>query len=226
MAPKYRALLAKSKKTATKKKMAITVAPSIIKKVVNNMAEKKFLNTSDNLALADTVWHFYSALEGLTQGSGVSNRIGNKIYLHYIEFQVLCYPSSTISNDGGTARFILYHNKETVGTLTTSAMVFNADKLHAQRNITLEPRVSVLRDRVCQCVVTSYDAAGAAGEKKAFGPTHYWVWRIYPKKKIDFQSNAGTISDLLKDDYGFAACSLNANDMTFELNTQVVFSDA
>lgn len=211
-----------AKKYSKKKRSGYkaTIPTARIKRVVNSMAEKKFVDLTlfnGGLVGTYTVW---SALAGIVQGTTASTRIGNKIRVHAIEFNVYCYPA-TVTADGVSARFVVYHNKETVGALTTGSMVFSADNFMALRNTTLQPRISVLRDRMCHCVITALD-----GATKGYGPPHSFKWTIYPNKLIDFQSNAGTISDLLKDDYGMMAAASAATEMGCDIRCKVIFSDA
>jgi len=217
--------MANKKKSKTRKSSKqMTISKARIKKVVMNMAEKKYFNqTLFSGSLSAITWTFGSFLAGLQQGTAATNRIGNVIRVHAIYAQVVIDTTVASVNTGGSVcKWIVYHNKEAVGAVPTGAQIYDADNFSALRNVILMPRFKVMREGSHSMVVTS---ATTVPGNYSTGPAHMFMVAIYPKKKIDYQSNAGTISDLFKDDYGFGFVAGHANCCSFTVKTKVVFSD-
>lgn len=193
-----------------------------------NMAEKKYFESTltYNGATANTwdgMWQ--SALAGISQGTGATNRIGNKIYVHSIRFNVFMKPAAPAA--GGVpnpmCRCVIYHNKEAVGNLPASTpSVFAANLIESPRYVPLLNRYAILRDYTHSMFTGAVDGSGYY----VVGPRMIFSWVVQPRKKIDYQSNAGTISDLYKDDYGVGCFMTNANTCTMDIRVQVIFSDA
>ena len=186
------------------------------------MAEKKFFYTATGVSPLPVTWTFESFLDGIIQGSTASTRIGNKILIHGIQVKVIMAPLTTMPAIGSICRLVIYHNKETVSAVPVSANVFTSNTVTALRNITLLPRLAIKRDMTQAMMVTSQNGAGA---NLTVGPANVMSMSIYPKKIVDFQSNAGTVTDLFKNDFGIGyICSAAAScTITFEVN--VIFSD-
>lgn len=193
-----------------------------IKKVVNNMVEKKYYNTQLYSATASTTsYQLKSCFIGLTQGNTASTRLGQKIRLHAIHFTIFVSGVAGASAAAGSiCRMILYHNKDTNGVQVTGAELFNTDDVLSSRAVPYMPKVSLLKD----VVFSMYSPTGVAGAGST-APTLF-KWSIYPKKTICYSKDTAVIADILKDDYGFGFASDDAGCCTLTCNAQVIFSDA
>lgn len=191
-----------------------------------NMAEKKFW-TADLMVDANVpdTWNFMSALGAIVQGTSASNRIGNKIFLHAIQYMITIGPGNPQNTVAHLrCRCILYHNKEAVGTYPTGAALFTPDSILGLRNQTLLNRYAVQRDVVHVMATGAYNATG---NLNILGPQTQFRWTVTPKKRIDYSSNTGVnVADLYKDDYGIACIASTANICKMSVRVTVIFSDA
>lgn len=207
------------KKTYRKRPSRALSAPRVRRAIIN-IAEKKFVNTSiatrASMTAVTNAWLFTSCIAGIQQGTSASDRIGNKAYIHSITVRFSLIPSFVTVVSGVQCRFVMYHNKEAVAALPGPTTVWTTDTFNSQRNLTLKPRVSLLKDMTMAHVNTTTTSGG---------PPYMMACTIYPKKIVDFQSSAGTISDLFKDDYGFGWCADANSCCQYYGTVQVVFSD-
>lgn len=174
-------------------------------------------------------WNFASALAGLQQGTAANNRIGNKIFLHSIQFTITMKPASVAAGTiAEQCRCVIYHNRETSGVLPVGANgMFTHAGLAAQRFQPLLNQYGVLRDGIHTFTPQIYNSTSST---VVLGPPVTYVWRVFPRRTVDFRSNAGTISDLYKDDYG-VGCVAEVNGAAspsceMRVRIQVIFSDA
>lgn len=201
-----------------RRKTMVRISRPAIRRVVNSMNERKFLdNTTASFLVASAQWGFESTLRNLTQGSSANQRLGNAIYLTKIEWCITATLTATAAA-GARAKFIVYHNKEAVGTVPTYSMLFNTNDLLSLRNTATQPRISIMKTREASFVVTT--------ALPTYGPNVCINIAVYPKKKIVFQGNTNSIADVLKDDYGLAWCASQANVLTYGWNTKMTFTDA
>lgn len=219
------------KRSYRRKARKASLAP-LVRRIVRSTSEKKFYQHDIHVYGAPVAesWGFRSALAGLVQGTGPSERIGNKIFLHSIRFTFNMKPmaTGTFGRVAEQCRCVIYHNKEASGALPTGINdMFTHNGLSAQRFVPQYNKYGVLRDAVHTFTPTIYDQAS---NTIVLGPAAQWDWVVYPRKQIDFRSNAGTISDLYKDDYGLACVASVSGTGTpvceMLARVQVIFSDA
>jgi len=163
-------------------------------------------------------WAFTSLLGPIVVGTGATQRIGNKIFVKRIEFSLLMVPQTTQPATGCVSRFVVYHNKETRGSLPAALDLFTAATVDALRSTPKKPALTLMKDFTTTGVVM-----GSAGA----GPPLLQRFAVRVNKRIDYTgTGGGTATDLLKDDYGFGMiCSApTACNMTF--NAKIVFADA
>lgn len=212
----------KSRKTYVRK---AEITPAV-KKVLYSVQELKWKNAAVATLNPGTTWTFTSALTAIDVGTGVSDRIGNMIFLKSITYTVSICPklaaASATADGGAICRIIWYHNKDCDGALTTGLDVFNTDNFHSNRNQTKVKQVSILDDKVFPMMYTSGDAtlARTTGAPTMFKKT------IYPKKKICFKNTGAGIANLEDHDYGFAVASDASNCCEVIVHCQVLFTDA
>lgn len=196
-----------------------------------SMAEKKWIiNTYYTLAtpgphaIPDT-WETQSFMlnksgsGGIQQGTANYNRIGSKIYVRSIEYRFIIKPTGGAGMDltgGNNCRFIVYHNKQTNGAQVTGAQLFFDNTVTSVRNGDNLKQFSVLRDTIMSMVPTS---------ATTIGPAFPVVGSIRVMKMFDFGNNGGTITDLIKDDYGFAMIADKATCCEIYGSYNVHFTD-
>lgn len=211
------------------------VSAARVRRIVYNMAEKKYFNQSVGTpgvphTMAAT-WTFFSALTsnltsgsvaGLVPGTGAFNRLGNKILLKSITYTIFITPTATAGMaDGCTCRVVLYHNTEASGTAPTGLTMFTTDTVYANRNVDYLSKMSLQRDMVHSMVALSNNA----GTVNTVGPGKLFKVTVYPNKVIDFTNTTGSISDLLKHDYGIGFCATESTGCNMICNMQTIFTD-
>lgn len=216
--------MAKRKSTSRKKttKKASKISIPRIRKIMYTTSETKFNDQTLTTGPSLTTWGFASPCFFIQQGTAANQRIGNKIYVKSIQFSCYMVPLVTMTGAGVLCRFVVYHNKETVGALPTGLRIFVSDDVRSLRNTSNVPRFSILRDMTHSMVITSTNAATVNG----VGPTKLVQFTIYPKKVIDFTGTTGTIADLLKHDYGIGFCCSQAAACNVDVICKVQYSDA
>lgn len=192
--------------------------------MVEKKAYTQYYGTPTTPISPGTTWSFYSALQGLQQGTTGETRIGDKIRLHSIEWTVRCTPTSAIVGAGDQLRIVIYHNKLTNGVLISAPQVFDINELGALRAHDYKDKVTILRDKVCTCVVTA--VKDSDGTTQAQGPRMLVRFKIFPKKVITYTDNTTNMTALLKDDYGIGFCTLGSDVQVGLLTAQVVFTDS
>lgn len=205
-----------------------------VKRVVTSLAEKKFSSGAVALAYTSpTAWLMSSALAGTTvgtgggpygvsQGSGVGNRIGNSIRLNKIEFQVTVVPQpGTVNIAGEMCRMILYHNKQPNGAVITPTQVFDTDAINSLRNENERPRVTILKDMIHHMQPTS---SASAQTVTSTGFTTF-KWTIYPKTVVQYSDGFAAITSVLTNDYGIGVISTRAGCCQFAIGVKVFYSD-
>lgn len=187
------------------------------------MDEKKFFDVTPAGGAVPATWTWSSFLQGLNQGTSASGRIGNKIYVHQINFFAQISPLVTIAAAGSVCRLVIYHNKEAAGAVPSATpSVFDSDKVIAARYIPTRPRYTIMKDQ--SMVHTPLTGTGGAAVLMAGKTTLKMT--VYPKKRVDYSSTGGGIADLFKDDYGLGMIADGANCCTIEWRAQVIYSDA
>lgn len=188
------------------------------------MAEKKYKTFLVPLTAVTNAWVFTSIAGQLSQGTTASNRIGDKVFLDSIDFSFIMKPEVGMSLEGAMCRVVLYHNKEAVGAVPASAAIFTDNNVQSQLVFANRPRFSILRDQTHSMIVTSTDPA--SGNVISVGPTKKFVMKVFPKKKICFNANNGSVLDLLKDDYGVAVICNELSACSLAYTATMVFRDA
>lgn len=180
---------------------------------------------SQTLATNVTVtngWAWYSALAGLTQGTGTTARVGSKITLVAVEFFIQIVPSTANVPDNGSAcRFVVYHNKACGAALPATAEVWDNNALITGRFVNYAKKYSILEDITHQMVVYSRDSTG----KYSSGPQLAKMLRVSPRTTVEYGGNGGTISDLPIDDIGFGVCADDVNCCTISVYSKVWYKD-
>lgn len=167
-------------------------------------------------------WSFTSIMAGLTQGTGVTNRVGNKIQIIAIEVLMNIIPLS-VGVNGNFCRFVVFKYKDPNGSLpsmTTGPLLFDANTVQSGRNVSFKDCYTVLGDMEHQMVITSQ------GGTTSYGPKLFKKYRFPINASFAYNGNAGTISDCIEADYNIGVCSDNAGCCGLEqLYVKVWFKD-
>lgn len=221
-------------KKKTYKRRKTTTMVRQMKRFGISVPELKTYSTSGSYPVATTVWQYFSCLAmvatggcpkvSINQGTDASSRIGNRIFVKKIEVMIMMTPGTSMPAGGTQCRAVMYHNKECNGTLIASTDLWDYDQLMTTRLQARLAKASVLKDHSKSMIVTGTDSTGVI---KAVGPTCMAHFIVYPKKTINYVGNttAGAITDLLKDDYGFGYCALNATSVSIAVALKVSFTD-
>lgn len=138
--------VAKFQRRATKK----------IRRVVFNIAEKKFITKAYSVVLADNSGagpaggpFVVSLMNRIVQGttSDANTRIGNRINVRGIWIALELRPSGTMEQIGTLCRFLVIHNKvaQNVG-LATWTQIFENTSMTSNRNRTTLPNYTVMKE--------------------------------------------------------------------------------
>ena len=196
------------------------VTKQLVRRTIFSMAEKKYFDGSIGFpgpTLPGYTWTYTSFIAGITQGTAANNRIGDKIIVHAIHMTLQIHPVN-IPVGGTVCRYAVVHNKQANGALAAGNQgVFDTDGILANRYVPLLHRYSVLHDATHTMVKNS----------GGMGPPVVRQISVYPKKRVEFSSNVGTVSDLATDDYGWFICADDeAGCCQYYLRYKVIFSDA
>lgn len=185
----------------SKKKTSI---PRQVRTIVNQIAEKKYLQLNTGLITGTNVWAFYSALEGLQQGTGASDRLGNRVFvtaIHYV-IQFDC-DNTVVPVENVFCEYLVYHNRAAGGGLPNGTDIWLFNQTSSPRNMAKTKQLTLEAYGTHNMPVAGGKTGTVADLNNGQGLARF---SIFPKKQITYTSNSGTISDLLKDDYGFAIC--------------------
>jgi len=161
-------------------------------------------------------WTFRSVL-ALAQGTDASTRIGNQIMLKEIQFSIQMKPlAASASTEGCTMRFVVYRNREANGAVPTVTDVFVVDNVMSLRASPFLPKFDLLYDKVTAGIKTTATTAG---------PPTITQFTIPINKRIDYTGSGGTITSLLKDDYGYGMVCSDPTSCSMEIKTKLVFTD-
>lgn len=191
---------------------ARNIAKVEAKRCMQRLAEKKHLTTNTN-AIPPTAGALGSAVV-LSQGSSATTRTGNQIHLSLLSVEgLLSLPAATASDE---IRLIVFVDTEANGAapavtdILEGALLgnpYNRDKVPSRFRILTDKRIAVNQQ--------------AATVATRIVPVHF-------TKKLDtvvyYQSNAGTISDVLKNNLGWLLISAGAT-ATANLNFQICYTD-
>lgn len=119
-------------------------------------------------------------------------------------------------------RVVVYHNRSAGGAVPTATTIFDTNDLFAGRNVTFSKRYTLMDDITHQMVVTTLNSTNGIATT---GPSMFKCLRIPVNKKVQFNGNAGTISDLIEEDYGIGFASDTGSCCNIQINAKVWFKD-
>lgn len=185
--------------------------------------EKKYFDFAEDEVSMAVTWSFADVLPSISVGTSASQRIGNKIFLHSIEWQVFMKPLTTMAVSGCLGRTVVVHSKCADNIAMTSGVIWQQDTIDTLRNTPTQSRVTILKDVSHTMVPTAVTSTGTIA---AVGPRRLMHLKIFPRKVIAYSNTGGTFADMVKDDYLLAWVADAAAGCNFDVRGKVIFSDA
>lgn len=184
-----------------------------VKLCMRRLTERKHSSTAENpspVAVAGNV----ASLSILSQGTSATTRIAQQVYVDYVEaFGVIACGAAS---GGDTVRIILAVDHEPIGSNPAVTDVLESAAYNAPYNLDkVGSRFRIVQDQTWGC----YPPASSV-----VGMTCPFHWKCKIRTTSFYQSNAGTISDLLKNNVFVIFLSQNGNASVFS-NFQLVFKD-
>lgn len=212
-----------------RKKTKVSV-PRLRRALKLQIPEQKFFDSSGNMNPTNT-WQYMSFLANIVQGTTqtASVRIGNKIFVKYIDVITYMLPTITATKvQGSICRTAVVHRKECNNTAIGVGDVWlvpgpSAVAIFSQRNTSKMPAFAVSRDTMETFVPT---AATGVNTVVAMAPVSVRKFRIKVNKTISYSASSPNVTDLVKDDYGIMCCAQDAVSCSMDVYWKVVFTDA
>jgi len=199
-----------------------------IKRVINLVAEKKFIQYDTGVlnypATPTDIFSFLAntAFAGISQGQDVANRIGNKIHISSITIRVHSVGTAGIPVNGAMFRWGVYTQRHAEGALPSPTAIWTANTLRAQRDLVNLPKIGVtLSNEVMGSVVVTGTNAGAV---VASGPPRCWTVKLYPNKVFTYTGTTGVMANIASNDIGWHALA-DAGGLSYSMNVQIRFTD-
>lgn len=203
---------------------------------MTTMAEKKFFDiqninpvdgTNAPTQFADTNWYFISFVNAIAQGFDASTRVGNKIFVRYVQVTISFVSDSDLCINGNWIRYVVVHNKDTNGTLVTGADLFSPSFAQysntALRNYTTMNKYRILLDR--QFAITTMAYSGTTNVTNPCGVTQHY---IPVNKQIDFRTsgtNPLSAANLISNDIDIGFCAAVKDCCSAKVSLRVVYND-
>ena len=177
---------------------------------ISNQTFNNLSNWSPNLGAAASInatWSFASVMAGMTQGTGVTNRIGNQVHVVAIELVCRLIPNQSAATivAGTVCRLVLFKYKDPNGSLPnmtgTGPQIFDQNVVMTGRNIANIKSFTLLEDFTHNMIQTSTTPSA--------GPMFTKIIRVPCNFKFNYSGNAGTISDCVNNDVVMGVCADN-----------------
>jgi len=196
----------------------------MVKRVLLSNLEKKFYDVELDSQLVTDEWQFYSIIEQIIQGTTAARRIGSKINVIGIRYNVLIVPA-TVGVGGAICKMCLVHDKFNAGSAGSpdGTNIWYHNGINAIQRFDTRPRYVISQVRQHQMLNV---AVKADGTPASAGPPVLMTFYQKVNKRIDFTNNTVDGSSILKDRYHFAFVGGADNCCAIQVNAQVVFTDA
>lgn len=203
-----------------------------MKRVVLRNQELKYYEYLGMVSSAVTnhVWNFSECgARNIIQGTDVTTRVGNKIYIESIDWYIKIYPTPGNTNNTGSAcRFIIYHDKEANGALPTYVNFFQDNIYNSFRQLGFWPRKStILMDKLHMMYGTlAATTTGTTTTTTNSGPSYIAMFKQKVGKVMSFSDNSGSITGVSNDSWGIGWCADADNCCNITVSTRIRFRDA
>lgn len=157
----------------------------------------------------------------LSQGTGVGNRVGNKIINK--ELVISGYINLPANKDVDIFRLIAVVDTDCFGSAPTLANYFQGGttsvfEIPSHETVGRNKRFAILADHMVPISNTTTTGAGGVGVLKTFS------FKIPLNCSTHYSGNAGTVSDITKNGIFILECSLNAN-VNVDYSARLCFLD-
>lgn len=186
-----------------------------VKRCMRRLAELKHITTTFNTNPTAATWTF-SSLTILSQGSGPNNRVGQQINVSRVNWHgVAAIPAASVSD---RLRVVLLWDTEAAGANPAGLDVFETndiDSCYLMDKVGTGKRFQIISDRNYDVIEPA--ASVATGVVSIRGS-------VKLDRNVIYQSNAGTVSDVLKNNLVAAFCS-NSVVVVAKINFQMCYTD-
>lgn len=165
-------------------------------------AEKKFIDNTINVAGTHAT-AFATLLNGSTQGTSASSRVGNKIMIDSLTCRLSYFPQGALAMDTdgeyvtSRVRVMIVVDKQPNGSACAITDVLSTAGITQPRKLDNSARFRVLYDRVISCrhqIVhgTAADTVDVAGEHTFFKINH----KFKKPLMVQYLGNTGDVTDI------------------------------
>lgn len=171
----------------------------------------------------DASWHFFSLVNSIQQGVALEQRVGNQIYLRYIQFSILFEGDGDSLTNGMICRYCVIRTNEANGVMPGATAVFangptGTATFASLRRYDTKNKYTTLLDKQHATVNTT------ATTHNPNGVIHGYVG-INRKLNYTGTTNNAAGGNLLEQDYFFAICASVASCCKAHLYWRVVYND-
>lgn len=216
-----------------------------VKRITFSVLEKKYFDrpafnledggTTLTTPMSTVAWKFYSPVNAIIQGIDRDMRIGNKIFVRYIQLTFGFASDGDNTLSGSTCRYILLHNRQANLTIPTAADVFangavstNADYT-SLRNCNTLKKYSLLLDRAHLLIPATRSGDGTAAAHFNFLGQGVLQHYIPINKWVQYQASSSAITtsvNLVSNDFVIGVAPSNANCCIGTVMARVCYNDA
>jgi len=195
-----------------------------VRRIIQNFAEKKFVDgTLTDTTIAGSWQFFQTFIASISQGTSANTRLGNKIMIERMTFNILITSNEVPANQNGwLARVVLFEDSACNGRVLTFDDLFATDTMNSVRASPYTPAVKILRDKVAGGEVSALDSTDLAWMSRP----NFIRMVVRPRKVVDYVGATGGISDLIKYNWGLAySSSSNSNACYINVTYKIEFTD-
>jgi len=168
-----------------------------------------------------TQWRFHNPLIGIVQGTTNTTRIGNKIRVQRIEYNVMTFPFA-VSNIGSLCKLMCVHDKLARGTAPTGDTIFITNDMNESRNPNFKNRYTTGPSAMHSMVVLTTNA----GTPVSNGPMNMVKLVQKVNKVVEYGSDTATLADIYKDNYALGYIGTVNLCCQLQIDAVVFFTDA
>lgn len=188
------------------------------------------LPTAANATKMDVAWHFHSILNGIQQGTGADDRIGNKIFVRYVVLALNFEMDGDSLVNGHVNRFGMLLDTTATSAVPADTTVFSTVPSsftiwNSIKNYENAPRFRFLLDEQHRTVQTVGGAAAADNRFTSQAVIHRYipVNKVFNYKSV---ANDTTGSNMVGDQLLLMNCASVTGCCTTICGWRVIFNDA
>jgi len=195
--------------------------------ITNPIAELKVLGfTGTNVNFVNTTWQ-WAPLNTMSQGTSSSTRLGNRVFIESIELNISMNCIAGTNNQvGAICRFVVVMDRQANGAVIPGIpSFFQDDNVLSVRSVAGFPRYLQLKNIQRTMQATQVSTGGTPGNTEASMPEVIHVY-IPVRRYTQYQSNAGTISDILTNSICYGMLASTNNTCQVQMRGKLTFRDA